>query len=75
MEFIELSGEQLLRIINQDELDPDDLRAVGVRGDSVVRVNRQGDIELRVESGWEVIGGLLGDFTQRIKRESGFDFA
>ncbi len=75
MEFIELSGEQLLHVINQDEIDPKELQDAGVSDKSVVRVNLQGDIELRAPGGWEVIGGLLGDFSERVKRETGLDWA
>jgi hypothetical protein len=61
--------------LGADELDPDELRAAGVQPESVVRVNRQGDIELRRTQGWEVIGGLLGDYEHRVKRKTGLDWA
>ena len=38
-------------------------------------LNRQGDIEVRRPSGWDVIGGLLGEFDERIRRETGLDWA
>ena len=49
MEFIEMTGKTLWRVIDHDEeaLTHDELRAAGVRDDSIVRVNRQGDLELR----------------------------
>ena len=42
---------------------------------TIVRVNRQGDIEVRRPTGWDVIGGLLGEFDERIRRETGLDWA
>ena len=74
MEFIEMSGITLLRVITQDEITPDELSKVGVTKDSIVRVNRQGDLELRNARGWDVIGGLLGDFEHRVKRETGLEW-
>ncbi len=75
MEFIELSGKTLLHVVTQEELTPDDLSKVGVKDDTIVRVNRQGDIEVRRNDGWDVIGGLLGDFEHRIKRKTGLDWS
>lgn len=75
MEFIELTGRQLWRVISHDEVDPNELRAAGVTDDSVVRINRQGDIELRLKSGWEIIGGLLGDYEHRVMHETKLDWA
>lgn len=75
MQFIEMHGETLMRIIEPDEIPPEDLKAAGVTAQSLVRVNRQGDIELRKRNCWEVIGGLLGDFDRRVKHETGLDWA
>jgi hypothetical protein len=75
MEFIELSGRSLLQVVTEEELTPDDLSQVGVTENTIVRVNRQGDIEVRRNDGWDVIGGLLGDFEHRIKRQTGLDWA
>jgi len=75
MQFIEMSGKVLLRVVGQDGPTPDDLAKVGVNEDSIVRVNRHGDIELRRTDRWDVIGGLLGDFEARVKRETGLDWA
>jgi hypothetical protein len=74
MQFIELSGKVLQRIVSDDELHPDELAALGVTEESVVRINRQGDIELRRADRWDVIGGLLGEFEERIRRETGLDW-
>lgn len=75
MEFIEMSGTMLLRVVTDNELSPEELASVGVADQSVVRVNRQGDIEIRRSTSWDVIGGLLGNFEDRIKQETGLDWA
>ena len=74
MKFVELSGKTLQRIVSDDELHPDELTRLGINDESIVRVNRQGDIEIRRSDRWEVIGGLLGEFEERIKRETGLDW-
>jgi hypothetical protein len=38
-------------------------------------VNQQGDIELRRPEGWDVIGGLIGDFEHRLTKCTGFRWA
>ncbi|MEX0712900.1 MAG: hypothetical protein WD278_11160 [Pirellulales bacterium] len=75
MQFIEMSGKSLLSVVQSDEVDPEQLRELGVTDDSLVRINPQGDIELRRPDRWDIIGGLLGDFAERIKRETGRDWA
>ena len=75
MSFIEMTGTTLERIVADDELHHDDLAAAGVNDNTIVRVNRQGDIEVRRPCGWDVIGGLLGEFDERIRRETGLDWA
>jgi hypothetical protein len=75
MQFIEMTGKSLLRVVGDDGPTPAELAAVGMTDDSIVRVNRQGDIELRQENRWDVIGGLLGEFELRIKRETRLDWA
>ena len=67
MKFVELSGAVLTKLIRDDEIAEDDLKNSGVNDDSVVRINEQGDIELRRNDGWDVIGGLLGDYRARIQ--------
>jgi hypothetical protein len=74
MKFVELSGKTLQRIVSDDELHPNELARLGINDESIVRVNRQGDIEIRRSDRWEVIGGLLGEFEERIKRETGRDW-
>jgi hypothetical protein len=75
MSFIEMTGATLERIVADDELHHGDLQAAGVNDTTIVRVNRQGDIEVRRSSGWDVIGGLLGEFEERIRKETGLDWA
>ena len=74
MHFIEMSGKTLKRIVSEDELQTIELGQLGVTDDSLVRINRQGDIEIRRQDAWDVIGGLLGDFDHRVRRETGFDW-
>ena len=75
MRFIEMTGKTLMRVISHDELTDDQLQEAGVQDESLLRVNRQGDIELRKRDRWDVIGGLLGDFEERVRRETGLDWA
>jgi len=75
MQFIEMTGKTLKRIIADDELRPEELAASGVTDETIVRVNRQGDVEVRRADRWDVIGGLLGNYEQRVKRETGLDWA
>jgi len=75
MQFIEMSGKVLQRVVSDDELHPNELARLGVTDESVVRINRQGDIEVRRADRWDVIGGLLGGFEERVRRETGLDWA
>lgn len=77
MQFIEMNGKTLWKVIDHDDemLTHEDLRAAGVDDESLVRVNRQGDIELRKKSQWDVIGGLLGNYEQRVRAATEFDWA
>ena len=74
MVFIEISGSVLLRLATESEPSLDELSKAGVNDESIIRINRQGDIELRRADGWDLIGGLLGDFERRVKRETGLDW-
>jgi hypothetical protein len=74
-QFIEMTGKTLLRVVSENELTPGQLRECGVREDSLVRVNPQGDIELRRRDRWDVIGGLLGEFEARLRHETGLEWA
>ena len=75
MPFIEMTGATLDKIIAEDELHHDDLPAAGVTNETIVRVNPQGDIEVRRHDGWDVIGGLIGEFEHRVREETGLDWA
>jgi hypothetical protein len=75
MKFIEMTGKTLKRLIAEDELHSREIGASGVADDTIVRINRQGDIEIRRAERWDVIGGLLGNYEQRIKHETGLDWA
>jgi hypothetical protein len=75
MQFIEMTGKTLRRLVSEDELHAGDLVQTGVNDETIVRVNRQGDIEVRRTDRWDVIGGLLGDYEHRIKIETGLDWA
>ena len=74
MKFVEMSGKALRRVVSEDELHPRELARLGVTDESVVRINPQGDIELRRADRWDVIGGLLGEFEERIKHQTGLDW-
>jgi hypothetical protein len=75
MRFIEMTGKTLSKIVSDDEISLQDLRRAGVEDDTVVRINLQGDIEVRRPDTWDVIGGLLGNFEERIKKSTGMTWA
>lgn len=75
MKFIEMTGAVLSDVLDDGELHASDLGSAGVTGESIVRVNQHGDIEVRRELKWDVVGGLLGNFEERIKDRTGFDWA
>lgn len=75
MQFIEMSGKTLLQILEKDGPSPEELAAAGVVDNSLIRINRQGDIEIRRRTRWDIVGGLLGDFESRIKKATGLDWA
>ncbi len=75
MSFIEMTGATLRHALHEDELQGNELEHARVADDTIVRVNRQGDIEVRRAAGWEVVGGLLGGFEERIRHATGLDWA
>ncbi len=75
MRFIEMTGKQLAEVVNDEEMREQDLINAGITNDTIVRVNEHGDIEVRHEQGWDVVGGLLGEYHQRIKGITGLDWA
>ncbi len=76
MHFIEMTGKTLLLIVSRDgdEPSPNELEEVGVNDESIIRVNRQGDIEIRRTRNWDLIGGLLGDYEARVQEETGLEW-
>jgi hypothetical protein len=75
MRFIELTGKQLARVVNDNEMRQQDLINAGINDDTIVRVNEHGDVEVRHESCWDVVGGLLGEYHERLKGITGLDWA
>jgi hypothetical protein len=75
MSFIEMTGGALRQVLQEEELPPGGLEAAGVDDSSIIRINPQGDIEIRRPDGWEVIGGLLGGFELRIREATGLNWA
>lgn len=75
MKFIEMTGAQLETLIDDGELHEDDLQAAGVAAESIIRINEQGDIEIRRTNRWDVVGGLLGNFEDRLKKSTGLNWA
>ena len=73
--FIEMTGKTLSEMMHEDELGVVNLSDVGVSDSTVVRVNQQGDIEVRKPEGWDIIGGLIGEFEARVKKATGLDWA
>lgn len=72
MKFIEMTGKSLIAMLSETELAS--FADAGVSDDSIVRINEHGDIEVRRELKWDVIGGLLGDFEERLKKQTGFQW-
>jgi hypothetical protein len=75
MKFIHMTGKTLAEIVEEAELHVENLRSAGVDEDSIVRINPQGDIEVRRPDRWDVIGGLLGAFDERVRHKTGMDWA
>lgn len=75
MKFIELTGGQLTSLLKPEEMEPEQLQQAGVSEGTIVRVNQQGDIEVRRHNGWDVVGGLLGDFENRLRHSTGLEWA
>ena len=75
MKFVEMTGRSLVCIVSDDEISAADLATAGVTDETVVRVNQHGDIEIRRSEGWDVIGGLRGNYEERIYRQTGRKWA
>lgn len=74
MKFIEMTGDTLSRIVEDEELQVADLKGAGIEAGTIVRINQQGDIEVRRPHRWDLIGGLLGKFDERVRKTTGFDW-
>ena len=72
MNFVEINGATLLKLADDDQVAG--LRAAGVSDRSKIRINPQGDIEIHNNGGWTIIGGLLGDYKNRIRKLTGRDW-
>lgn len=75
MKFVEITGKTLGALISDNELHAQTLEKAGVQDDTIVRINEQGDVEVRRPHKWDVIGGLLGDYEERIRKQTGMDWA
>jgi hypothetical protein len=75
MKFIEMNGRALMSMLEPDEVSPDALQRLGLTDTCLVRVNEQGDIEVRRHDRWDIIGGLLGNFEHRTENASGRTWA
>jgi hypothetical protein len=75
MRFIEMTGKTLISMVDVHDLEEEALARAGVTADSIVRVNEQGDIEVRRHDRWDVIGGLISDFEVRLHKQTGLDWA
>ncbi|MEM1224888.1 MAG: hypothetical protein AAGJ40_04290 [Planctomycetota bacterium] len=74
MQFIELTGKTLLDVVNEGEVDMRELHRAGVTGDSIMRINKFGEIELRSHAEWVLVGGLIGNFEDRLKAITKLDW-
>ncbi|MEC9004956.1 MAG: hypothetical protein VX644_16405 [Planctomycetota bacterium] len=74
MRFIEMTGKVLAAMLSDDDMQANDLETTGVKDDTIVRVNEHGDIEIRRAAEWDVIGGLLGNYEDRVKQATGCDW-
>ncbi len=75
MKFIEMNGKTLMSMLEPSEVSPDELRQAGLTDTCLVRINQQGDIEVRRRDRWDVIGGLRGSFGPRAEQASGRGWA
>jgi hypothetical protein len=70
-----MTGKVLATMLSDDEMQASDLKTAGVNDETIVRVNEHGDIEVRRDSEWDVVGGLLGSYEDRVKQATGRDWA
>ncbi len=69
-----MTGKVLAAMLSDDEMQANDLETTGVQDHTIVRVNEHGDIEIRRAAEWDVIGGLLGNFEDRVRQATGCDW-
>ncbi len=74
MPYIELTGHTLMDLINDGEVNPEELHQAGVASGSILRVNVHGELEVRQHDRWELVGGLLGNYEDRLRKVTGFDW-
>lgn len=74
MRFIEMTGKSLAQIVNAGDTKSMDLEAARVTEETIVRVNEHGDIEVRRADHWDLVGGLLGDYSSRVKQVTGLEW-
>ena len=75
MKFIEMTGRVFTDVVNSHDEKIVDLHEAGIDDDTIVRVNQHGDIEVRRNDRWDVVGGLIGNFQERLKSKAGLDWA
>ena len=75
MKFIEMNGRVLTEVLDSRAGDIVDLHEAGIDDETIVRVNQQGDIEVRRPDRWDVVGGLIGNYEERVKKKTGLDWA
>ncbi|MCS5616436.1 MAG: hypothetical protein O3C39_11975 [Planctomycetota bacterium] len=75
MKFIEMTGRALMSMIEPGEVPPEQIQKAGLTDSCLVRVNQQGDIEVRRHDRWDLIGGLIGNFQPRAEHASGRTWA
>ena len=75
MKFIEMNGRTLMSMLEAHEVSPEELQQAGLTDTCLVRVNQQGDFEVRRHDRWDVIGGLRGTFEPRAEHARGRTWA
>jgi hypothetical protein len=75
MKFIEMTGRVFAEVVNGTDERVVDLHEAGIEDDTIVRVNEHGDIEVRRTDRWDVVGGLIGNFDERLRQKTGLDWA
>ena len=71
MEFLHFSGQTLFLLLQPEEFQPSELREAGVTDECEVRMNRDGELEVLRNSRWIFIGGILGNFSDRVEKATG----